>query len=439
MVGMRHLSLIVAMGLSLVGAAGGGELTALDAIAEGYVRLVLEVGLYDEDYVDAYFGPAAWKPAADDAQEPFPAERLRGKADALIERWAKVDGGRLTGLEKLRHAYLGRQLPAVRARIDLLAGRKMSFDEESKALYDVVAPVYEEAYFQGILEELDELLPGDEGIHSKFNSYRIRFTVPPDRLEKALRTAIGECRRRTAEHVPLPAGERFEMQFVTGKPWGAAVTYQGQGFSLVEVNSGAPFCVADVLKVAGHEIYPGHHVHLSLLDKHLVEDKGWVEYSVLPLHSPLALVSEGLAEYGSRDLVLAREARVELARTVLFPAVGLDPAEAERYCRVMELKDALDAAMVEAARRYLDGRMDRSATRVWLCRYCLVTPGVAENLISFIERYRSYMISYTAGRRLIAGYIEKRCGPAAGPVQRWQLFQTLLSTPQTPSGLAGAK
>ena len=35
-------------------------LLALDTIAERYVKLVLEVGLYDPDLVDAYFGPPDW-------------------------------------------------------------------------------------------------------------------------------------------------------------------------------------------------------------------------------------------------------------------------------------------------------------------------------------------------------------------------------------------
>jgi hypothetical protein len=78
--------------------------------------------------VDAYFGPDEWRPADDDARDTFPAEALRSRAGALIERLSKVDSGKFTGLERLRHAYLGKQLPAVRAKIDLLAGRQLVAD-----------------------------------------------------------------------------------------------------------------------------------------------------------------------------------------------------------------------------------------------------------------------------------------------------------------------
>ena len=274
-------------------------------------------------------------------------------------------------------------------------------------------------------------------MYSRFNGYRVGFTIPRESLEKVLKTAIGEYRRRTAERVPLPAGERFEMRFVADKPWGAAVTYKGKGTSLVEVNADVPFCMEDVLNLAGHEIYPGHHVHLSLLDQRLVKEKGWVEFSILPLHSPLALVCEGLAVYGSKELI--GSAGDEFERTVLYPPAGLDPARAQQYGRVMALKDELDAAKIEAARRYLDGRMDRTRTRIWLCDYCLVTPGAAENLIRFIEQYRSYIVNYTVGRRLVGDYIERHCSGDTSPARRWLLFQELLSTPLTPSGLLDAK
>ncbi len=432
-------SVLLTAGLFLSNAGRASGAAEVNDVAEGYVRLVLTVGLYDADYVDAYFGPAQWRPSDTQAEDPFPAEKLRSRATALLERLRQVESGRFTNLEKLRHTYLGKQLQAVRAKIELLAGRKMTFDEESKALYDVVAPAREEAYFQGILKKLDEALPGEEDLYTRFNSYRTRFTIPRDRLPDILGTAIQEYRRRTLAHLPLPANERFDLQFVVGKPWYAYATYQGDGVSLIEVNSDLPFGVPELAGVGAHEIYPGHHVHLCLLDQRLVKDKRWLEFSVLPLYSPLALISEGLAEYGSLDLVLTGAERLEFDRQVLFPQAGLNGEEAPKYRQIMDLKTRLDGARVEAARRCLDGRLDRDQTRDWLCRYCLMTSAAAGNLISFFEHYRSYIVNYTVGRQLVADYIESHAGTDKSPARRWQLFQTLLSTPQTPSGLRETK
>ena len=60
----------------------------------------------------------------------------------------------------LRHDYLRRQLASAAARIEMLQGRKMSFDEESRALYDAVAPRHDEAYFQERLDRIAAELVG---------------------------------------------------------------------------------------------------------------------------------------------------------------------------------------------------------------------------------------------------------------------------------------
>ena len=36
----------------------------LETVAESFVKLALALGLHDQDYVDAYFGPAEWRPRA---------------------------------------------------------------------------------------------------------------------------------------------------------------------------------------------------------------------------------------------------------------------------------------------------------------------------------------------------------------------------------------
>ena len=34
----------------------------MNSVAEKYVKLVLNIGTIDSDYVDAYYGPAEWRP-----------------------------------------------------------------------------------------------------------------------------------------------------------------------------------------------------------------------------------------------------------------------------------------------------------------------------------------------------------------------------------------
>ena len=62
----------------------GDPAAAMSPIAESYVKLVLELGRHDSDYVDAYYGPAEWKPTPDAPKKPIPD--IRAEAEALLQR-----------------------------------------------------------------------------------------------------------------------------------------------------------------------------------------------------------------------------------------------------------------------------------------------------------------------------------------------------------------
>jgi len=407
-------------------------------IAESYVKLVLEVGLYDPDYVDAYYGPPEWRPSKIETrtEKEFPYDQLREKVNHIIEQLEKIDQNQFGGLEKLRCAYLMEQLSSVKAKIDLLSGKRMSFDEESKALYGAVAPTYDEDYFESVLKKLDNALPGEGDIYERFNNYRKEFIIPKDKLDAVFKIAIDECRRRTLKYIELPENENIILEFVTDKPWGAYNWYKGNSFSLIQVNTDLPIHIDWGIGLASHEAYPGHHVHLTLLEKHLVRDRNWVEYSVYPLFSPVSLIAEGIAEYASIDLLFPGNERVEFERTVLFPLAGLDPSKAEKYYKIIKLRDELRRYEgTQTARRYLDGKISKEETIARIRKYCLRTPEEAEQHVRFLERYQSYIINYSVGRDIIKSYIEKRGGTDENPQKRWELFCTLLSTPLTVSGL----
>src|SRR5688572_30948855 len=130
----------------------------MDAIAERYVRLVLALGVHHPGDVDAYYGPSEWKAQAEAEKAPLP-EIARG-IEALRADLAAVPppGGEMEGL---RHTFLARQLEALAARVAMLQGKRLSFDDESLALYDAVAPHHSEEHFQDAMARLDALLPGE--------------------------------------------------------------------------------------------------------------------------------------------------------------------------------------------------------------------------------------------------------------------------------------
>ena len=155
--------------------------------------------------------------------------------------------------------------------------------------------------------------------------------------------------------------------------------------------------------------------------------------TVYPLFSPQSLIAEGSANYGI-EIAFPRDERADFERRVLFPAAGLDPARAAEYYSVFALTDRLSYAQNEAARNYLNGRIDRDAAAAWLSRYSLSAPARSAQRVRFIDDYRSYVINYNLGKDLVRAYVERQAG-SADPAKRWPVFVDLLSSPRLPSGL----
>jgi hypothetical protein len=404
----------------------------MNRIAESYVKLVLAVGQHDADYVDAYYGPPEWRTEAETRKSPLP--EIRTEAEALLADLQVQPPQTSDELGRLRHQYLQRQLQSMISRIDMLAGKKLTFDEESKALYDAVAPTNDTAYFQRILDQLEKVVPGEGPLAERVEAFRQRFVIPRDRLDAVFKAAIDECRRRTLAHVELPPGESFVVEYVTDKSWSGYNWYKGGFHSLIQVNTDLPIFIDRAVDLACHEGYPGHHVYNALLEKHLVRDRGWREFSVYPLFSPQSLIAEGTANFGI-EVAFPGEERTAFERERLYPLAGLDPAQAAAYAEMQRLVQKLSYAGNEAARGYLDGKISREDAEAWLVRYALMAPERAAQRVRFMEQYRSYVINYNLGQDLVRQYIEGRGGTADQPQKRWDEFAKLISSPRLPSDL----
>ena len=426
---------VVLTSVTLIAAAGAQTRWngSMNEIAERYVRLVLAVGQHDPDYVDAFYGPAEWKDAA--ARDKRPLSALGDEASRLIADMpppSSRDGDPLT---PLRREYLLGQVRSLQARVRMLQGTRLTFDEESKALYDAVAPEHPASDFDRALGELDALLPGPGSLIERVDRFRHDFIIPTDRLARVFDRTIEECRSRTRAHVELPAGESFRVEYVTNKAWSGYNWYQGQYHSVIQVNTDLPIYVDRAVDLACHEGYPGHHVYNVRLEQQLVRGRGWIEYTIYPLFSPQSLIAEGTANYGI-DVAFPGEERTAFERDVVFPLAGLDATRAAEYARVLALADRLSYAGNEAARSYLNGRMDRRQAAEWLVQYALMSPSRAEQRVRFFDQYRSYVINYNLGKDLVKAHVESQAGRSRDA--RWQAFTELISSPRLQSGLRSA-
>jgi hypothetical protein len=425
----------VLTGLSFIAAVaascGPRPVADMNPIAERYVRLVLKVGQQDADYVDAYYGDERLRPTG--GPEPLTAlARDAASIRADLARLVLPDNA--DELTRLRREYLDRQLSSIEARVAMLNGERLSFDEESRRLYDAEAPRHTEAEFQTVIDRLNRLLPGSGPLVDRYTGFRNRFVIPSDRVDAVFRAAIDGCRARTAAHLALPPGEAFTVEYVKGKSWSAYNWYQGNYRSLIQVNVELPISIDRAIDLACHEGYPGHHVYNALIEQHLVRDRGWVEFTVYALFSPQSLVAEGTANLGI-EVAFPDDERTAFEQEVLYPLAGLDPSKAAAYAAVRKEIEALTYVGNEAARRYLNGETDRAEAAAWLETWALMPRERAEQRIKFFDQYRSYVINYNLGRDLVRAYVERRGGTPDRPDVRWREFAALLSSPRLPSGL----
>jgi hypothetical protein len=268
----------------------------------------------------------------------------------------------------------------------------------------------------------------------RVEAFQRQFTIPADKLKPVFDAAIAECKARTAQHITLPKGERFDLGFVTGKSWSGYNYYQGSYHSRIEVNTDLPIRISRAVDLGCHEGYPGHHVLNALLEKRLVGDRGWIEYSVYPLYSPQSLIAEGSANYGI-ELAFPEAEKLNYEIKTLYPLAGLSTADAARYGKLQDAMRDLAGARFTIARELLEGRIGEAEAVRLTQRYQLVSPERARQLIDFTRQYRSYVINYGLGLDMVRADVEA-AGPT--PVARWKRMEALLSEPTLPSDLGGS-
>jgi len=404
---------------------------SFNSIAEKYVKTVLELGLYDADFVDAYYGPDEWKQI--EKQEVFPYDSLSESALSLKKEIEKMLELNISEEEILRGKYLLKQTEAILARIEIVNGNVLSFDEESKRLFDAVTPIYEDKYFEDKILELDKLLPGKGDIRERFEKYRSRFVIPDEKLEEVFSNAIEVVRAKTKKYVNiLSENESFTIEYVTNKPWGAYNWYKGNNFSLIQFNKDIKSYLERPLDLASHEGYPGHHVYNSLLETKLYKEKGWVEFSVYALFSPQSLIAEGTANYAI-SLLFTEEERLEIEYS-WFKDLGFSKEDIKQYHKILNLTGNLDFAGNIAAKNYLEKTFTKEQAVDYMVRYLLMTKERAEKRLEFVEKYRSYVINYNVGTVLIDEYISKKV-PDNNLEKKWEYFIEILSKPFTPEML----
>ncbi|MEP1447409.1 MAG: hypothetical protein ABJK37_14995 [Paraglaciecola sp.] len=399
----------------------------LNQAAQHYVKLGLELGEYDKDYVDAYLGPDEWKKQA--KTQLRSKQQLALATSELLQQLKTMDITDQT--LKLRHKALFRNVRAMDVRARMLMGETFSFAEEARLIYDVNLPSYDLRKFDQALSEIDKLVPGEGDLAARVDGFRKRFIITEEKVTAVVNRAIAECKRRSDHYISLPENERFDLEYVTGKSWSGYNWYQGDNKSLMQINQDFPMQIDRAIGLGCHEGYPGHHVWNVLIENNLLNKNGWVEFSIFPLFSPYALIAEGSANYGV-DLAFPGTQKVQYEQEVLFPLAGLDPDTAETLEKLNTLTAQLSHGITATAQLYLNGTISREQAIEQRRKYALVSREKAEQSVRFIEQYRAYVLNYNLGKDIVSNYVTKQ---SRNEAQKWQAFERMLTELSTASDM----
>jgi hypothetical protein len=355
---------------------------------ERYLRLGLQIGRHVEGIVDAYFGPPELATAVD-AEPPADPRTLVSDAEAL--------------LDELEDGWLRDQVVGLRTYAGVLAGESRSYADEVEGCYGVRPTYTDEALFTAAHERLEALLPGTGSLTERKERWERSIRVPTEQIERIIAAVIEEARTRTRGLVDLPAGEGVVVEIVRDEPWLAFCAYLGDLRSRIAVNVDLPMSAIQLLVLAMHETYPGHHAERCSKEHRLVRGQGLLEETLVLVPTPQSLVSEGIATVAPHVL-LEGDAGESLAAVVHDAGIEFDLAHALAVGRAGE---PLEWAEVNAALLLHEAGASAAETHAYLERWALMTPKLADHLIRFFTEptSRTYIVTYPAGRDLCRSYV----------------------------------
>jgi hypothetical protein len=357
-------------------------------VVERYLRLGLQLDRHVEGTVDAYFGPPELAEEVKAAPPVDPAA-LTAEAEALL---GELDDG-----------WLRDQVGGLHTFARVVAGETMTYADEVERCYGIRPRRTPEAAFADAHARLDELLPGGGPLPERFQAWKDAASVSNTQLEQIVTGVIGLAREWTRRVVDLPAGEGVALEIVSDKPWGGFCYYLGGLQSRIELNGDLRRSVGEVLNLALHETYPGHHAERCVKDEVLVRKGGHLEESIVLVPTPQSLFAEGIAELAA-ELVLTSEAGAELEAIVNDAGIEFDIADLVEVRRAMAVCDWAD---VNAALMLYDDEASEPEVRAYLERWGLMAPERSAHAIRFMREptSRSYIVTYSAGRELCERWV----------------------------------
>lgn len=394
---------------------------------EDFLKLALRINKHIEGYIDFYFGPEKIRQFVENEEKKSPNQLLKDSIGLLQEL-------EIQGFSNERKRYLEKLLTAMKTSIENLNGAKIPIKEQFRKLYDVDLHPAKESELDNLKEEYEDAYKGIGTLEERMDRLRITRKVPESKVYKFFKKAVEIAEIKTKELFPflLPNNERIIIDIVKNDnskekvKWSCYNWYLGNYISRIEVNPNYQMYWTVFLSFSSHETYPGHHTEFVLKEKRLYKELNQFEHSILILHSPKLVVSEGIANK-ALSILFSNQEVAEIGLNEFCS----DP-EKEISIEEMELQEKAKAKIPLFWYNFAyHGLVDKYNEKE-LMRYGKSFEFFSDNdLITGIQRlsnpaytYNSFM--YYIGNNILQKY---------GDVPSLKDFQNLLINPILPSDL----
>jgi len=254
---------------------------------------VLRIDKHIKGYVDFYFGP-------EELRQIVYYESLTAPNTLLNDSNDLIKQLRAQGYNKERERYIEKLLVAMKTSIEILIGSEISIKDQFIKLYDVDLQPAKEAELYNLKEEYEDAYKGSGSLEERMNKLRITRKVPVSKVFKFFKKAVDITEKQTKELFIdlLPKDERVIIDVVNSSEnvkWSCYNWYMGKYISRIEVNPNYQMYWTVFLSFSSHEAYPGHHTEFVVKEERLYRELNQFEHSLLILHSPKLVISEGIA------------------------------------------------------------------------------------------------------------------------------------------------
>ena len=399
----------------------------ISKFGEDYLLLALRIDKHIKGYVDFYYGPEKLRKVVENESLTSPSKLLK---DSIV----LIQKIKTQGYSKEREHYLETLLTAMKTSIEILIGTEISIKDQFRKLYDLDLQPADEAELYNLKEEYEEAYKGSGTLEDRMHRLRITRKVPESKVYKFFKKAVEITEKRTKELFIdlLPINEKIIIDIVKIDEskekikWSCYNWYLGKYTSRIEVNPNYQMYWTAFLSFSSHETYPGHHTEFVLKEKRLYRQFNQFEHSILILHSPKLVISEGIANKAI-SILFSNQEVAEIGLKEFCP----DPSK-EVSLEELELQDKVKAKIPLfwysfAYHALVDGYDEKKLKRYGKSFEIFSK----EDIITGIQRisnptYSNNAFIYYIGNNLLQNY---------GDVPSLKDFQNLLVNPILPSDL----